>query len=53
MKAGPDCKVNALIIERKLVKTTQNGRVLSSHLRKWLRDRNLPAEARVLRLEEG
>ncbi|CAA2935716.1 uncharacterized membrane At1g16860-like [Olea europaea subsp. europaea] len=53
VKAGPDCKVNALSIERKLVKTTQNGRVLSSHLRKWLRDRNLPAEARVLRLEEG
>ncbi|CAI9769603.1 unnamed protein product [Fraxinus pennsylvanica] len=53
VKAGPDCKVFPLIIESKLVKTTQKCRVLSSHLRKWLRDRNLPAEARVLRLEEG
>ncbi|KAL2461444.1 putative membrane protein [Abeliophyllum distichum] len=53
VKAGPDCKVVPLIIESELVKTNRKCRVISSHLRKWLRDRNLPVEARLLRLEEG
>ncbi|KAL7239107.1 hypothetical protein ACSBR2_005078 [Camellia fascicularis] len=53
VKAGPDCKVIPLIIESRLVTTTRKCNTLSTHLRKWLRDRNLSAEARLLRLEEG
>lgn len=53
MKAGPGCKVLPLVTESRLVNTTRKQRVLSSHLKKWLRDRNLPTEARLLRLEEG
>ncbi|KAL2478655.1 Ubiquitin-specific protease family C19-related protein [Forsythia ovata] len=53
VKAGPDCKVVPLITESELVKTNRKCRVISSDLRKWLRDRNLPVEARLLRLEEG
>ncbi|XP_059634423.1 uncharacterized membrane protein At1g16860-like [Cornus florida] len=53
VKAGPDCKVIPLIVESRLVNTTGECRTLSAHLRKWLGDRNLSAEARLLRLEEG
>ncbi|CAK9167032.1 unnamed protein product [Ilex paraguariensis] len=53
VKAGPDCKVIPLIVESRLVKTTGKCRVLSPHLTKWLKDRNLSAEADLLRLEEG
>ncbi|XP_009591641.1 uncharacterized membrane protein At1g16860-like [Nicotiana tomentosiformis] len=53
VKAGPDSRVIPLIIESRLVTTTKNCKVLASHLRKWLRDRNLSSEARLLRLEEG
>lgn len=53
VKAGPGCKVLPLVTESRLVNTTRKQRVLSSHLKKWLRDRNLPTEARLLRLEEG
>lgn len=52
VKAGSGCKVVPLIVESKLV-TTRQCRTLSSHLRKWLQERNLSAEARLLRLEEG
>ncbi|KAB5569292.1 hypothetical protein DKX38_003085 [Salix brachista] len=52
VKAGSGCKVVPLIVESKLV-TTRQCRTLSSHLRKWLLERNLSAEARLLRLEEG
>ncbi|KDP28437.1 hypothetical protein JCGZ_14208 [Jatropha curcas] len=53
VKAGPGCKVVPLIVESKLVATTRQCRILSPHLRKWLQDRNLSVEARLLRLEEG
>ncbi|KAF8379945.1 hypothetical protein HHK36_027411 [Tetracentron sinense] len=53
VKAGDDSKVIPLIFESKLVCTTSKHRVLSPHLRKWLGDRNLSAEARLLRIEEG
>ncbi|GAY45776.1 hypothetical protein CUMW_091960 [Citrus unshiu] len=47
------CEVLPLICESNIVTTSGCSRILSTHLRKWLRDRNLPAEARLLRLEEG
>ncbi|GAY45778.1 hypothetical protein CUMW_091960 [Citrus unshiu] len=53
VKAGSGCKVLPLICESNIVTTSGCSRILSTHLRKWLRDRNLPAEARLLRLEEG
>ncbi|XP_059312412.1 uncharacterized membrane protein At1g16860-like [Lycium ferocissimum] len=53
VKAGPDSRVIPLITESRLVTTTKNCNVLAFHLRKWLRDRNLSSEARLLRLEEG
>ncbi|XP_040995066.1 uncharacterized membrane protein At1g16860-like [Juglans microcarpa x Juglans regia] len=53
VKAGSGCKVMPLVIESKLVNTTRRCRTLSPHLKKWLRDRNLSEEARLLRLEEG
>ncbi|WMV11619.1 hypothetical protein MTR67_005004 [Solanum verrucosum] len=53
VKAGPDSRVIPLIKESRLVTTAKNCKVLASHLRKWLRDRNLSSEARLLRLEEG
>ncbi|KAJ4836165.1 hypothetical protein Tsubulata_037423 [Turnera subulata] len=53
VKAGSGCKVVPLIVESKLVTTTRQCSNFSPHLRKWLQERHLPAEARLLRLEEG
>ena len=53
VKAGSGSKVIPLVIESKLVSTTRQCRILSPDLRKWLRERNLSEEARLLRLEEG
>uniref|UniRef100_A0A2N9IRP2 Uncharacterized protein n=1 Tax=Fagus sylvatica TaxID=28930 RepID=A0A2N9IRP2_FAGSY len=53
VKAGSGSKVIPLVIEGKLVNTTRQCRILSPDLRKWLRERNLSEEARLLRLEEG
>lgn len=53
VNAGTNCKVFPLVIESRLIETTRKCRVLSSHLQSWLRERNLSAEARALRLEEG
>ncbi|XP_010251624.1 PREDICTED: uncharacterized membrane protein At1g16860-like isoform X2 [Nelumbo nucifera] len=53
VKAGYGSKVIPLIVESTLVNTTNKHRVLSSYLRKWLVERNLSAEARLLHLEEG
>ncbi|KAH7578094.1 hypothetical protein JRO89_XS01G0339800 [Xanthoceras sorbifolium] len=53
VKGGPGCKVLPLMVESSIVTTTRHCRILSTHLRKWLRDRNLPVEPRQLRLEEG
>ncbi|KAJ6390689.1 hypothetical protein OIU77_024826 [Salix suchowensis] len=44
VKAGSGCKVVPLIVESKLV-TTRQCRTLSSHLRKWLLERNLSLRA--------
>ncbi|KAM2383394.1 uncharacterized membrane protein At1g16860-like [Malus sylvestris] len=52
VKAGSGCKVIPLIVESKLV-NTKRCRILSPHLRKWLIERNLSSESRLLRLEEG
>ncbi|KAM1140919.1 hypothetical protein ACFX19_041647 [Malus domestica] len=52
VKAGSGCKVIPLIVESKLV-NTKRCRILSPHLRKWLTERNLSSESRLLRLEEG
>ncbi|KAJ4845738.1 hypothetical protein Tsubulata_049941 [Turnera subulata] len=53
VKAGSGCTVVPLIVESKLVTTARQCRNFSRHLRKWLQERHLPAEARLLRLEEG
>ncbi|KAF3439812.1 hypothetical protein FNV43_RR18090 [Rhamnella rubrinervis] len=53
VKAGSNCKVIPLIVESRLVNTTRQCRILSPHLTKWLRERNLSVEARLLRVEEG
>ncbi|KAE8723261.1 Ubiquitin-specific protease family C19-related protein isoform 2 [Hibiscus syriacus] len=53
VKAGSGCKVIPLIIESKLVTTTNQCRALSPHLGNWLRERNLSGDSRLLRLEEG
>ncbi|MBA0717797.1 hypothetical protein Golax_005579 [Gossypium laxum] len=53
VKAGSGCKVIPLITDSKLVTTTKQCRVLSPHLTNWLRERNVSADARLLRLEEG
>ncbi|KAK2989914.1 hypothetical protein RJ640_008881, partial [Escallonia rubra] len=53
VKAGQGSKVFPLIAESRLVNSTRKCEILSSHLRKWLNDRSLPVEARLLRLEEG
>ncbi|KAK1548975.1 hypothetical protein Q3G72_024320 [Acer saccharum] len=53
VKAGPGCKVLPLMVESTIVITTRHCRTLSTHLRKWLRAKNLPVEPRLLRLEEG
>ncbi|XP_065860084.1 uncharacterized membrane protein At1g16860-like [Euphorbia lathyris] len=53
VKAGAGCKVVPLVRENKLVATTRKCRILSPNLKKWLRERNLSVEARLLRLEEG
>ncbi|KAF4384502.1 uncharacterized membrane protein At1g16860 [Cannabis sativa] len=53
VKAGSGCRVTPLVFESELVKTTRSCRILSPPLRKWLRERNLSDEARLLRLEEG
>lgn len=53
VNAGSNSKVFPLVMESRLIETTTNCRVLSSHLQNWLRERNLSVEARPLRLEEG
>ncbi|KAK3036091.1 hypothetical protein RJ639_029844 [Escallonia herrerae] len=53
VKAGQGSKVFPLIAESRLVNSTRKCKILSSHLRKWLNDRSLPVETRLLRLEEG
>ncbi|XP_073062389.1 uncharacterized membrane protein At1g16860-like [Primulina eburnea] len=53
VKAGPDSKLIPLICESTLIQTTPKCRDLSSSFRKWLSERNLSGEARLLRLEEG
>ncbi|GKU87880.1 hypothetical protein SLEP1_g2211 [Rubroshorea leprosula] len=53
VKAGSGSRVVPLVRESKLVTTTKQCRTLSAHLRRWLRERNLSVEARLLRLEEG
>ncbi|OVA04756.1 hypothetical protein BVC80_1719g93 [Macleaya cordata] len=53
VKAGSGAKVTPLIAESTIINTTSEHRVLSTYLRKWLGDRNLSTEARLLRLNEG
>ncbi|PON75469.1 hypothetical protein PanWU01x14_040940 [Parasponia andersonii] len=53
VKAGAGCRVIPLIVESNLVNTTSHCRVFSPPLRKWLSERNISDEARLLRLEEG
>ncbi|XP_019107632.2 uncharacterized membrane protein At1g16860 isoform X2 [Beta vulgaris subsp. vulgaris] len=52
VKAGYGCGLIPLIVESRLVYTRKN-RILSPNLTKWLTDRNLSADSRVIRLEEG
>ncbi|KAJ8436889.1 hypothetical protein Cgig2_017314 [Carnegiea gigantea] len=49
---GHGRKLIPLIVESRLVNTSGN-RFLSPNLIKWLTDRNLSAESRLIRLEEG
>ncbi|KAL0464959.1 UNVERIFIED_CONTAM: putative membrane protein [Sesamum latifolium] len=54
VKEGPGSKVIPLIIEGRLIKTSSKTcRVLSSNFRKWLREREISAQARLLCLQEG
>ncbi|KAM7275934.1 hypothetical protein ACFE04_017800 [Oxalis oulophora] len=53
VKAGSGSKLIPLVKETEIVTTTRRCRVLSPPLKKWLRERNLPHEARRLRLNEG
>ncbi|GAB4844635.1 hypothetical protein Ancab_038037 [Ancistrocladus abbreviatus] len=53
VKAGCGCKVIPLVIEARLINTTGEKKALSSDLQKWLAERNLSAEARIMHLEEG
>lgn len=53
VKAGHGSKVTPLVGESTLVSTTRKIGILSSYLRKWLCERNISAEARLLRLDEG
>lgn len=52
IKAGCGCRLVPLINESRLVYTRRN-RILSPNLTKWLTDKNLSADPRVIRLEEG
>ncbi|XP_056693691.1 uncharacterized membrane protein At1g16860 isoform X2 [Spinacia oleracea] len=52
VKGGYGCRLIPLIVESKLVYTSKN-RILSPDLTKWLTDRNLATNSRVIRLEEG
>ncbi|KAJ4954028.1 hypothetical protein NE237_030860 [Protea cynaroides] len=53
VKAGYGSKVTPLIVENTLVNTTNGHSILSAYLRKWLAERNLSTEARLLHLKEG
>ncbi|GMH21761.1 hypothetical protein Nepgr_023603 [Nepenthes gracilis] len=53
VKAGSGCRALPLVMESRLINTTRGNKVLSPDLRKWLGDRNLSAEPRLMRLEEG
>lgn len=53
VKAGYNSKVFPLIEENLLINTASKNRELSSTLKKWLEERHLSAEARLLRLKEG
>ncbi|KAL6004367.1 hypothetical protein ACLOJK_004919 [Asimina triloba] len=53
VKAGYNSKLTPLIRETQLVKTAARNRALSSYLRKWLEEKNLSTEGRLLCLEEG
>ncbi|XP_043723499.1 uncharacterized membrane protein At1g16860-like [Telopea speciosissima] len=53
VKAGYGSKVTPLIVENTLVNTTDGHNILSSYLKKWLAERNLSTEARLLHLKEG
>uniref|UniRef100_A0A1D1YBH7 Putative membrane protein At1g16860 n=1 Tax=Anthurium amnicola TaxID=1678845 RepID=A0A1D1YBH7_9ARAE len=53
VKAGYNSKVTSLIKENILVRTTGKSGSLSSTLMRWLEERHLSTEARLLRLEEG
>ncbi|WKA05734.1 hypothetical protein VitviT2T_023682 [Vitis vinifera] len=53
VKAGSGSRVTPLIVESRLVNTTRKCRFLSSHFKKWLAERNISGQARLLRLEEG
>lgn len=53
VKAGYDSEVIPLINETTLVNTSSKNMVLSSTLVKWLGERDLTAQSRMLCLEEG
>lgn len=53
MKAGYGSEVIPLINESTLVNTSSKNMILSSTLIKWLGERDLTADARMLCLEEG
>ncbi|GAB2291113.1 hypothetical protein Dimus_025370 [Dionaea muscipula] len=53
VKAGVGCKVIPLITESTIISSTSRNKVLSPDFRKWLRDRTLSDEWRLMRLEEG
>ncbi|XP_020681838.1 uncharacterized membrane protein At1g16860 isoform X2 [Dendrobium catenatum] len=53
VKAGYDSKVIPLVGENLIVNTRKKNRMVSSTLKKWLEERSLPVEARLLHLKEG
>ncbi|KAK9122257.1 hypothetical protein Syun_019874 [Stephania yunnanensis] len=53
VKAGYGTKVTPLVSESILVNTSSKNRMLSPYLKKWLGERNISVEGRILRMEEG
>lgn len=53
MKAGYGAKVTPLVKPTAVVDITKGNKELSSNFLRWLADRNLSSDDRVMRLKEG
>ncbi|ONK72715.1 uncharacterized protein A4U43_C04F22380 [Asparagus officinalis] len=53
VKVSSDSKISPLVTESLIVKTSSRKKELSSTLKKWLEERHLSSESRLLCLKEG